>query len=83
MVKVVVRVLFNSGAEKVYELMQDQEEGFTLEGAQKGVRHLQEDLVNAVYKNGSNGYISVVSEGENISINIQQTSEIGFKIVEV
>ncbi|PZT57375.1 hypothetical protein [Paenibacillus silvae] len=82
MFKVVMSVLYNSGVERVYELSNDYKDEITLEEARTSVEYMQNDLIKPAYKSGSNGYISVESEGSVISINLQQTSEIKFRILE-
>lgn len=77
-----INVLYNNGIEKLYYMKNIKDE-LTKEDWEIAIDYYKNELIYLAYKEGAKGYLNFVNEdNQDIIINIQQTSEISFKIVE-
>lgn len=77
-----INVLYNNGIEKLYYIKSIKDE-LIKEDFEIAIDYYKNELIYSAYKDGSKGYLNFVNEdNQDITINIQQTSEISFKVVE-
>ena len=83
--KLQVSILYNSGIEKVYNMVQtNNDQEITKEDLQESIKVFEDEYIEKAYNTKDvAGYFNLINDNnESVTIHLKQTSEIRFKIID-